>query len=149
VFADLSAGAGAGRFAPLSRGARHVHFVEVSRGAVHMLLENLAQCGADPGRFTVHQARVAAALGARPCPLSDATVVFADPPYDLDANVDLMAVLAPDALPNLEVLVLEHRARQPVEQPAHLALARERRFGDTMLSYLVPAAADDIVEDDA
>ena len=140
VFADLYAGAGAVGIEALSRGARHVHFVETERDAVSMLFQNLAACGADASRFSVHNSRVAAALSARPCPLAGATIVFADPPYEVDASADLLAALAPEALPALETLVVEHRAKQPLQLPAHLAMDHERRFGDTMLSYLVPAA---------
>lgn len=142
VFADLYAGAGAVGIEALSRGARHAHFVEVEREAVRMLRENLAACGADAARYTVHDARVSDVLAARPCPIADAAVVFADPPYGSDANTDLLAALRPGTFPALEILVLEHRAKRPAVAPAHLRVARERRFGDTVLTYLVPAAGE-------
>ena len=140
VFADLYAGAGAVGIDALSRGARRVHFVEVERDAVRLLRENLALCGADPARYVVHAARVADVLAASPCPLADAAIVFADPPYDMNAGDDLLAALDPLALPALDILVLEHRTRSAVVPPAHLRVERERRFGDTLLSYFVPAA---------
>lgn len=140
VFADLYAGAGAVGIEALSRGARHVHFVEVERDAVRVLRENLAACGADAAHYTVHNARVSDVLAAQPCPLADATVVFADPPYDTDASTDLLARLQPATLPALATLVVEHRARRALAVPAHLGVERARRFGDTMLTYLTPAA---------
>ena len=141
VFADLYAGAGAVGIEALSRGARHVHFVEMERDAVRVLRENLAACGADAARFTVHQERVAEVLAAAACAIADATIVFADPPYTVDASDDLFHHLRRATLPALEVMVLEHRTRSAVGAPGHLRVDRDRRFGDTMLTYFVPAAS--------
>jgi 16S rRNA (guanine966-N2)-methyltransferase len=140
VFADLYAGAGAVGIEALSRGARRVHFVECDPAAVRMLRENLALCGAEPSRYVIHAARVADVLAAVPCPIADATLAFADPPYTVDASADLVAALRPGALPALATLVVEHRTKAPLAVPAHLRRERERRFGDTTLTYLVPAA---------
>jgi 16S rRNA (guanine(966)-N(2))-methyltransferase RsmD len=142
VFADLYAGAGAVGIEALSRGARRVHFVEVERDAVRALRENLTACGADPATFAVHERRVADVLADAANPLAEASVVFADPPYSVDATADLLQHLRPAALPRLGVLILEHPARHAVVPPAHLGVDRDRRFGDTMLTYLVPAAGE-------
>jgi 16S rRNA (guanine966-N2)-methyltransferase len=139
VFVDLYAGAGAIGIEALSRGARMVHFVEAARDAVRALRENLAACGADPASYAIHQARVADLLADVPCPFADAEIVFADPPYTTDASADLLAALDEQSLPALTVLVVEHRVKQPLTPPRHLRIDRERRFGDTVLTYLVPA----------
>ncbi len=139
VFADLYAGAGAVGIEALSRGARHAHFVEVARGALRALRENLDACGADPASYTVHEGRVAAAL--QDGSIADAGIVFADPPYTTDASTDLLATLDPRSLPALEILVVEHRVKLPLAPPGHLRVDRERRFGDTVLTYLVPVTA--------
>jgi 16S rRNA (guanine966-N2)-methyltransferase len=135
VFADLYAGAGAVGIEALSRGASFVHFVECDRIALDALRENLAHCGIDRGRFRVHGAAVAGVLDARPCPLADAAVVFADPPYDVDAGDEWVSRVAVDALPRLQWLVVEHRTRAAIVAPAGLTMERARRFGETMLTY--------------
>ncbi len=136
VFADLYAGAGAVGIEALSRGARFVHFVECDRVALEALRANLAHCGIEASRFRVHGAAVAGVLDARPCPLGDAAVVFADPPYDVDAGDELVSRVAVEALPALQWLVVEHRTRAAIVAPAGLTMERERRFGETMLTYL-------------
>jgi 16S rRNA (guanine966-N2)-methyltransferase len=138
VFADLFAGAGAVGIEALSRGARFVHFVENGIDAVTNLRANLESLAIAPARYRIHAATVGTVLEQRPCPLADATVVFADPPYD--AGVDALAELRPPELKNLQVLVIEHRSRVPVHAPHGMRLDRERRFGDTTLSYFVPAS---------
>jgi 16S rRNA (guanine(966)-N(2))-methyltransferase RsmD len=141
VFADLYAGAGVVGIEALSRGARRVHFVEKEPATVRMLRENLAACGADPASYAVHEADVADILFDSAGSMADATVVFADPPYSVDASDDMLRRIQPATLPVLDVLVLEHRVRTPVLAPAHLRVDRERRLGDTVLTYLVPAGA--------
>ncbi len=135
VFADLYAGAGAVGIEALSRGARFVHFVETNRAALDALRENLARCEVDATRFRVHGDPVASVLDARPCPLADASVVFADPPYDLALDDELVARVSLAALPSLAWLVVEHRARARVDAPRGMTKERERRFGETMLTY--------------
>ncbi len=141
VFVDLYAGAGGVGIEALSRGARTVHFVENRREAVSMLRANLEACGAGEDRFAIHEAAVSEIIARDPCPFADATLLFADPPYDVDVNADLLSRLRPHAFPAVGTLVIEHRARRALVAPTGLALERKRRFGDTMLSYLVPGPA--------
>jgi 16S rRNA (guanine966-N2)-methyltransferase len=139
VFVDLYAGAGATGIEALSRGARRVHFVEIRRDAVALLRANLEACGADPARYAIHEGAVLDAVSSLPCPFADATLMVADPPYALDANDDFLGAFRADRFPALLRLVVEHRAKQPIVAPAGLVVERERRFGDTMLTTLVPA----------
>jgi 16S rRNA G966 N2-methylase RsmD len=78
-------------------------------------------------------------MEARPFPLADATIVFADPPYDADLAADLWRHLAPASMPSLLTLVVEHRTRTVVEAPRGMVIERQRRFGDTTVTYFVPA----------
>ena len=147
VFADLFAGAGAVGIEALSRGALRVHFVERRSDAIQALRENLEACRVDAARVFVHANTVEAVLAARPCPIADATIVFADPPYDVDPNDGLLRRFPVPEFARLEFLVVEHRVRVVVTPPAGLALARARRFGDTVLTYMVPAAGSPIQEE--
>lgn len=139
VFVDLFAGAGAVGIEAASRGAARVHFVESDAAALAALRENLSALGLGPDRCTIHAGTVSALLDERPCPLAGARVVFADPPYDLDANAELTTRFRAAEFTSLACLVVEHRVRAAPEAPAGLVVGRARRFGDTVLTTFVPA----------
>ncbi len=141
VFADLFAGAGAVGLEALSRGAARVHFVERDATALGMLRENVEAFEIVPGRYTIHAGSVGTLLDARPCPLADSHVVFADPPYELDVNDGLLGRFCASEFGALRCLVVEHRFRMMLAPPAGLRVERERRFGDTVLTTFVPVAA--------
>lgn len=138
VFADLFAGGGAVGLEALSRGAAHAHFVERSREAVAAIRENVRVLGLESDRATVHAAAVAAVLDAEPCPIADATIVFADPPYDVDVNDEMLRRFRVREFVQLETVVVEHRVRTVLSPPPGLVITRERRFGDTVLTTLSP-----------
>jgi 16S rRNA (guanine966-N2)-methyltransferase len=138
VFVDCFAGAGGVGIEALSLGAGHVHFIEARRDAVDALRANLTLCGADSSRYHVHHARVADVFAREPGPLADARIVFADPPYDTDVDLEFLVPLRAGRFDRLELVIVEHRTKQPVTAPAGLRVDRERRFGETTLTYLVP-----------
>jgi len=138
VFVDCFAGAGGVGIEALSLGAGRVHFVEERRDAVEALRRNLDLCGAEPARYHVHHARVAEVLSRDPNPLADAEFIFADPPYDLDFDAEFLRALNLSRLGALELAVIEHRSKRQVTAPPGWGVERERRFGDTTLTYLVP-----------
>lgn len=138
VFADLFAGAGAVGIEALSLGAARVHFVEANPGAREALRANLRALGADATACEVHEGTVAAVLARRPCPIADAAIIFADPPYEADLETEMWNHFRAGEFAALEVVVVEHRTRVSVAAPAGLVLARARRFGDTTLTYFVP-----------
>jgi len=137
VFADLYAGAGAVGIEALSRGARLVHFVERDRAALHALHENATACRIEPGQLRVHARAVAEVLDARPSPIGDASIVFADPPYDADIGDELTGRITIDSMPLLEWLVIEHHTRTALTAPPGMTIERARRFGETTLTYFV------------
>jgi 16S rRNA (guanine966-N2)-methyltransferase len=137
VFVDCFAGAGGVGIEALSMGAGHVHFIEARRDAVEALHANLTLCGAAPSRYHVHHAQVADVLAREPNPFADASIVFADPPYDIDVEAAFLGPLRPERFERLELVVVEHRSKNAITAPRGLRVERERRFGDTTLSYLV------------
>lgn len=137
-FVDCFAGAGGVGIEALSLGAGHVHFIEARRDAVEALRANLSLCGADSTRYHVHHARVADVLANGTGPLAGASIVFADPPYDADVEAEFLAPLRAERFEHLEIVVVEHRSKQPVQAPPGLRIDRERRFGETTLTYMVP-----------
>jgi 16S rRNA (guanine966-N2)-methyltransferase len=139
VFADCFAGAGAVGIEALSLGAAFVHFVELQREAVALLEANLAICGAPASRYHVHRARVAEMLAREPNPMADSSIMYVDPPYDSDLDTEFLQALDPGRFPDLQMVVVEHRTKKPLVPQLSLRLSHERRFGDTTLTYLVPA----------
>jgi 16S rRNA (guanine966-N2)-methyltransferase len=140
VFVDCFAGGGAVGIEALSLGASFAHFVEAGRDAVAALEANLVLCGAAPERYQVHRARVADVLACEPNPMVDSSIIYADPPYDADLDTEFLHDLEPARFPALRMLVVEHRTKQRVTPPLSLRIYNERRFGDTTLTYLVPAS---------
>ena len=129
---DLYAGSGAIGIEALSRGAASATFVEHARPALVALRTNLERTHlAD---FAVIQPiEVDRFLGAAGGGRWD--LAFFDPPYEVRAIVaPLRAVeplLAPDAM-----VVVKHFWRTEVPEVAGLQPVRQRRFGETMLSFL-------------
>src|SRR5262245_43509330 len=128
VFADLFAGAGGVGIEALSLGAAFVHFVEMGREAVAALEANLAICGAPPSRYHVHRARVAEVLASESNPMAGSSIIYADPPYDTDLEVEFFQALDPARFPGLITVVVEHRTKNRIVPQLSLRLDHERRF---------------------
>jgi len=129
---DLYAGSGAIGIEALSRGAEHVTFVEQSRAAITALRANLdrTDLGAsatiapfDVERFLARTTEEAWDL------------VFLDPPYELRAIVAPLRAVEPHLAPDAMV-VIKHFWRTEVPELPGLQSVRQRRFGETMLSFL-------------
>ncbi len=136
---ELFAGSGALGIECLSRGAAAVHFVERSRATAHRIEANLRSLGAEPGRWTIHTgdalaflASLAAAApedrGDDPSPPFD--LALADPPYG-DGHLATLVQAFREA-PFASELWVEHGRNDPL--PPDEAPARQRRYGDTLLS---------------
>jgi len=156
VVLDLFAGSGALGIEALSRGAGACTFVEHERAALRALRANLERLGVtvgardrreegDDGRAA--RARVLAA-DARGALRADArrgaryTLLFADPPYDRYAEVRpaLASLLGPLLAPRA-VLVIETAAGTAAGLP--WTIVREKRYGDTRVTFLVAADTSD------
>jgi len=129
---DLYAGSGAIGIEALSRGAAHATFVEQARPALAALRANLERVRLSE-LATVAPLDVERFLeGAVGEPWD---LVFLDPPYELRAIVaPLRAVephLAADAM-----IVVKHFWRTEMPDVPGLESVRQRRFGETMLSFL-------------
>jgi 16S rRNA (guanine(966)-N(2))-methyltransferase RsmD len=145
---DLFAGSGAAGIEALSRGAEAVTFVERDAGAVAVINENLRSTGlAGPAARVVRGDALrwlTAAAGASEAPFD---LVFADPPYAetelLDNVLDRLG--APDApLGGDGRVIAKHFWRdRPAERIGMLAAERERRFGETTLTFYRREEADE------
>jgi 16S rRNA (guanine(966)-N(2))-methyltransferase RsmD len=140
---DLYAGSGSIGIEALSRGAASCDFVEHDRRAVAAIRENLERAGV-ADHASVHAIDVLRYLDRSADHRFE--LVFVDPPYEERAILAplerLLARLAPGA-----AVVLKHHWRTPVPEPPGLARWRERRFGETTLTFLVAKDEADGVEE--
>jgi 16S rRNA (guanine966-N2)-methyltransferase len=129
---DLYAGSGAIGIEALSRGAASADFVERGRPPLDALRANLAATRlADAAR--IHAVDVDRFLAGGPGAPWD--LAFLDPPYELRAIVAPLRALMPHLAPGAMVVV-KHFWRTEVPEIEGLVPIRERRFGETMLTFL-------------
>ena len=163
AFLDLFAGSGSAGIEALSRGADMAVFVERDAGAIKAIERNLAATGlAGPNARIVRSqvgswfnaiAGVAVGGGAgaagRPAGAGPFAAVLIDPPYDLPellvAALESIAAAGPGGILEPDgVVVAKHFWKTP--PPAEIGLlrsARERRFGETGLTFLRWAPEED------
>jgi 16S rRNA (guanine(966)-N(2))-methyltransferase RsmD len=142
---DLFAGSGAAGIEALSRGAAEATFVEKDAGAVRVLEDNLARAHVRD-RARVVRADALTWLARDGGSTGPWSVVVLDPPY---AEADLLvraleALSAPGVLAPRARVVAKHFWRSP--PPARIGLLasdRERRFGETALTFYRPVTADE------
>ena len=129
---DLYAGSGAIGIEALSRGAEHATFVEQARPALTALRANLERTGL-AALASVHATDVQRFLSGAGEDRWD--LVFLDPPYDLRAIVAPLRAVEPH-LASDAMVVIKHFWRTELPEPGSLTQVRQRRFGETMLSFL-------------
>jgi 16S rRNA (guanine966-N2)-methyltransferase len=130
---DLYAGSGAIGIEALSRGAVHATFVERGRDAVEVIRTNLQRTrladAADVRATSVDRFLSGADYG------DSYDLAFLDPPYeerDILAPLErLVPILAPAA-----TVVVKAFWRTPIPALGGLRTWRERRFGETTLTFL-------------
>ena len=123
---DLYAGSGALGLEALSRGAAAATLVESDERAVAVLRANVDGLGLPA---TVAALPVERFLAGEPQPYD---LVLLDPPYELDVD-PVLAALLPWAA---DVVVVERRTRGPAPTwPEGLEALRSRRYGEATLWY--------------
>jgi 16S rRNA (guanine966-N2)-methyltransferase len=137
-FLDLFAGSGAAGIEALSRGAAHATFVEREASAIRVIRANLERTRfAAPDRATVVRADAVTWLrepGRSGEPARNLAMV--DPPYeDTAALVAALAALAPLLAPGGRVVAKHFWRDAPPSTVGLLASVRERRFGETALTF--------------
>ncbi len=143
VVLDLFAGTGNLGIEALSRGAKRAVFVEKGRHAVRLIQRNLAQLELEERSETLAK-DVSRAIGILSQRGECFDLVFMDPPYQkgLIQNT-LMKLESHPIFENGSILVVEHNRREPLPHPlVGWDLIRQRRIGDTVLSFLTRSEAD-------
>jgi 16S rRNA (guanine(966)-N(2))-methyltransferase RsmD len=133
---DLFAGSGAAAIEALSRGAAHATLVERDPGAVRVIAANLGHTRL-AGRATIVSTDVLAWLH-RPetSAFGPFDLVFVDPPYaEPGLLADTLAAVEPFLGPGARVVAKHFWRDRPPVQVGLLASERERRFGETALTF--------------
>lgn len=131
---DLFAGSGALGLEALSRGAQESVFIENDRRTVTSLRSNVASVGLGG------EILIADALNLPPSRAeSDASLVLADPPYDLNPQhlrKALVGWLSGGWIAPRAIIVLEGPAKWTGwEWPAGIEEIQSRRYGDSRIWY--------------
>jgi 16S rRNA (guanine966-N2)-methyltransferase len=148
-FLDLYAGSGAVGLEALSRGAAAATLVEQDRRTAGLIRSNARTVGFPQAHVVTGS--VARHLADRPAAAYD--IAFLDPPYQLTAKAvvaDLAALAANGWLRQDAVVVVERSSRDPLPPwPAGYVEGRERRYGETTLSFAtwIGTGADDRTDD--
>ncbi|RPJ05128.1 MAG: 16S rRNA (guanine(966)-N(2))-methyltransferase RsmD, partial [Deltaproteobacteria bacterium] len=123
----------------LSRGARKVVFVEKNREALNLIEKNLSVCGLKD-RSEVLFKDVTQAIGRLKGRGERFDLIFMDPPYEkglIDKTIGKIfteKIYSDDSL-----VVIEHNRREPLPDITRSwNLIRQRRIGDTVVSFLTP-----------
>jgi 16S rRNA (guanine966-N2)-methyltransferase len=137
---DLFAGSGAAGIEALSRGAAHATFVERDRTAAAVIATNLGRTHLAGERARIHRAEVLAWLaGPEAAAAGPFDIVILDPPY---AETELLATalvaLGTHLAPTARVVAKHFWRDVPPARAGLLASERERRFGETMLTFYRP-----------
>jgi 16S rRNA (guanine966-N2)-methyltransferase len=157
AFLDVFAGSGAGGIEALSRGAASAVFVERDAGAVAAIQRNLATTGLAGPNARVDRSQVGSWFNARSKrdgrPAGPFAAILIDPPYDLpellEAALEAIATAGPGAILEPDgVAVAKHFWKTPPpDRIGLLRSARARRFGETTLTFLRWADAEEGEED--
>jgi 16S rRNA (guanine966-N2)-methyltransferase len=137
VMLDLFAGSGAAGIESLSRGAARAVFVEWDKGAATVIAQNLSRTHLGGERARIVRAEALAwLLGPDSAAAGPFDIVVVDPPY---AETGLLAAaldaLGPRLSPGARVVAKHFWRDPPASHPGLLASERERRFGETMLTF--------------
>jgi 16S rRNA (guanine966-N2)-methyltransferase len=137
---DLFAGSGAGGIEALSRGAASADFVEKDPGACRVIAENLRRAKVEASGHVIRRDAVtwlaAAAADARAGTGRHYDLVLVDPPYADTASLVRVLEGVGAVVRDGGIVVSKHFWRDaPPARIGLLASERERRFGETALTF--------------
>ncbi len=134
---DLFAGSGAAGIEALSRGAAHATFVERDKGAAAVIAANLGRTHLAGERVRIVRAEALAWLrGPEAAAAAPFGVVILDPPYaETGLLADALAAVGPLVAPGGRVVAKHFWRDPPPAEVGLLASERERRFGETTLTF--------------
>jgi 16S rRNA (guanine966-N2)-methyltransferase len=139
VVLDLFAGTGNLGIEALSRGAKKTIFVEKGRQALRLIQRNLNLFGLKE-RSEIFPKDANRAIGILKQKGESFDLILMDPPYEKGLiHKTLMTLNSHQIFHKDSILVVEHNRREPL--PRTLGgwnLIRQRRIGETVISFLIP-----------
>ena len=139
IVLDLFAGTGNLGIEALSRGAKKVIFVEKERQALALIQRNLIQFGLE-GRSEILPRDASRAIGILNQRRERFDLILMDPPHEKGLIQKTLLKLNSHKIYHKDsILVIEHNRREPLPQTLEgWNLIRQRRTGDTVISFLAP-----------
>jgi 16S rRNA (guanine966-N2)-methyltransferase len=139
VVLDLFAGTGNLGIEALSRGAKKTIFVEKGRQALRLIQRNLTQFGLEE-RSEILPKDANRAIGILKQKGESFDLILMDPPYEKGLiQKTLMTLNSHQIYHKDSILVIEHNRREPLSTVMEgWNLIRQRRMGDTLISFLTP-----------
>jgi len=139
VVLDLFAGTGNLGIEALSRGAKKTIFVEKGRQALRLIQRNLTQFGLEE-RSEILPKDAIRAIGILKQRGESFDLILMDPPYEKGLiQKTLMKLNSYPIYHKDSILVIEHDRREPLSTVMDgWNLIRQRRIGDTVISFLTP-----------
>jgi 16S rRNA (guanine(966)-N(2))-methyltransferase RsmD len=138
TFIDLFAGSGNVGLEALSRGASRVVFVEKSTVMITVIKRNLRELGFD-NKYEIIAAEVAKCMRKLNKRKEYFDILFADPPYEKGFVSEIFQCLGEVEIISRDgVIIIQHSLREDVDEQhtANFTLTEQRRYGDTLLSFL-------------
>ncbi len=137
VVLDLFAGSGAGGIEALSRGAASATFVEHDAGAAKTIADNLRRTRlADRGRVVRRDALAWLADPSGAAAEAPFDLVLVDPPYaDTGSLLRALELSGEHVRPGGRIVAKHFWRDPPPARVGLLASERERRFGETALTF--------------
>jgi 16S rRNA (guanine966-N2)-methyltransferase len=133
---DLFAGTGALGIEALSRGSQTAVFVENAAPALSAIHKNIAACRLE-SRTKVIRWDIRHNLQVLTPYRGIFDLIFIDPPYRRDMIRPVLGHLIQSRLPSSEALiVVEHDPSEIIDPPPGFDLVDQRRYGQTLLSFL-------------
>jgi len=145
---DLYAGTGSLGIEALSRGAKKIVFVEKGRQALQLLTKNLSRCGLSGGAEILPK-DVLRAIGILHQRGERFDLIFIDPPYERGLIQKTLTKLESQRIYHEDsILIIQHDRRETLpEGLGELNLIRQRKIGDTLISFLSPHKKPPLEED--
>ena len=139
VVLDLFAGTGNLGIEALSRGAKKTIFVEKGRQALRLIQRNLTKFGLEE-RSEILPKDANRAIGILKQRGESFDLILMDPPYEKGLiQRTLMKLNSYPIYHKDSILVIEHDRREPLSTVMDgWNLIRQRRIGDTLISFLTP-----------
>ncbi len=140
-FLDVFAGNGGIGIEALSRGASKCVFIEKNSHCVRIINDNLRLTGLEDRGKIIHR-EVDISLLELSNRKEKFEIIFLDPPYHSpDLGLALGRIASGSLLAKNGILVVEHHRQDKDWYTQDWQISREKKYGDTMLSFLVAAVS--------